>query len=44
MKIDLPRETKRQKEGIPKDQVRETFATSDDIRLKTCGMFFSSPW
>ena len=44
MKIKLAREIKREKEGIPKDQVRETFATCDDIRLETCVMFFSSPW
>jgi integrase len=35
MKIKLPKEIKREKEGITKDQVREILAACDDIRLKT---------
>src|SRR5215216_1142233 len=42
MKIKLPREIKREKEGITKDQVREILAACDDIRLKTYAMFLAS--
>jgi integrase len=42
MKIKLPREIKREKEGITKDQVREMLAACDDIRLKTYVMFLAS--
>jgi len=42
MKIKLPKEIKREKEGITKDQVREILAACDDIRLKTYVMFLAS--
>src|SRR5215204_2258218 len=42
IKIKLPREIKREKEGITKDQVREILAACDDIRLKTYVMFLAS--
>jgi integrase len=42
MKIKLPREIKREKEGMTKDQVREILAACDDIRLKTFVMFLAS--
>ena len=42
MKIKLPREIKREKEGMTKDQVREILAACDDIRLKTYVMFLAS--
>jgi integrase len=42
MKIKLPKEIKREKEGITKDQVREILSASDDIRLKTYVMFLAS--
>jgi integrase len=42
MKIKLPKEIKREKEGLAKDQVREILATCDDIRLKTYVMFLAS--
>jgi integrase len=42
MKIKLPKEIKREKEGITKDQIREILAAGDDIRLKTYVMFLAS--
>jgi integrase len=42
MKIKLPKEIKREKEGITKDQVREILSACDDIRLKTYVMFLAS--
>jgi integrase len=42
MKIKLPRDIKREKEGLTKDQVREIIAACDDIRLKTYVMFLAS--
>ena len=42
MKIKLPKEIKREKEGMAKDQVREILAACDDIRLKTYVMFLAS--
>jgi integrase len=42
MKIKLPKEIKRENEGITKDQVREILAACDDIRLKTYVMFLAS--
>lgn len=42
MKIKLPKEIKREKEGVTKDQVREILAACDDIRLKTFVMFLAS--
>jgi integrase len=42
MKIKLPKEIKRENEGITKDQIREILAACDDIRLKTYVMFLAS--
>jgi integrase len=42
MKIKLPREIKREKEGMTKDQVRVILAACGDIRLKTFVMFLAS--
>lgn len=42
MKIKLPKEIKRENEGISKDQIREILAACDDIRLKTYVMFLAS--
>jgi integrase len=42
MKIKLPKEIKREKEGITKDQIREILAACEDIRLKTYVMFLAS--
>jgi integrase len=42
MKIKLPRDIKREKQGLTKDQVREIIAACDDIRLKTYVMFLAS--
>src|SRR5215204_6999944 len=42
MKIKLPKEIKREKEGMVKDQVTEILASCDDIRLKTYVMYLAS--
>jgi integrase len=42
MKIKLPKEIKREKEGITKDRLRDILAACDDIRLKTYVMFLAS--
>jgi integrase len=42
MKIKLPKEIKREKEGMAKDQVREILVACDDIRLKTYVIFLAS--
>jgi len=42
MKIKLPKEIKREREGMAKDQVTEILASCDDIRLKTYVMFLAS--
>lgn len=42
MKIKLPKEIKRENQGISKDQIREILASCDDIRLKTYVMFLAS--
>lgn len=42
MKIKLPKEIKRENEGISKDQIREILAACEDIRLKTYVMFLAS--
>ena len=42
MKIKLPKEIKRENEGITKNQIREILAACDDIRLKTYVMFLAS--
>ncbi len=42
MKIKLPRDIKREKQGLTKDQVRVIIAACDDIRLKTYVMFLAS--
>lgn len=42
MKIKLPKEIKREREGMAKDQVIKILASCDDIRLKTYVMFLAS--
>jgi integrase len=42
MKIKLPKEIKREKEGMAKDQVSEILAACDEIRLKTYVMFLAT--
>jgi integrase len=42
MKIKLPKEIKRENEGISKDQIRDILAACEDIRLKTYVMFLAS--